>query len=169
MLPKDINTLKNSFFQYAPLSIRWCNKKQTNKIMTKLYNSNIQIKKEKTASLYHWIDSAIFWFINTKGCKRCFGLACFISKVRNKQSSDCCDNYINDHWNDILSKILTFNWHNIRACHYRWYLFTQKYKRSIIEAKQRNLMMHKGQYIKKTSVAQHKRCKLALDKFVFYK
>lgn len=55
------------------------------------------------------------------------------------------------------------------AWHCRQYLFIQEYKRSIIEAEWRNLMMRKGEHIKKTSVAQQERCKLALDKFALCK
>lgn len=123
----------------------------------------MQIKREKTASPYHRIDPAILWFINTKGCRRYLALACFMSEIRGEQSSDCCDNCIYDQWDDTLSEIPTFNHYDMMACHCRQYLFTQEYKRSIIETERRNLMMREGEHIKKTSAAQQERCKLALD------
>lgn len=76
ILPKKISN--NNYFAGLNLAIVTNGEEEVYVIILHFYKSNIQIHQERRLSLYHKIDSTIFWFINTIVCQQYLILACFI-------------------------------------------------------------------------------------------
>lgn len=76
ILPKKIPN--NSNFAGLNLAIVTNKEKEVYVIILHFYKSNIQIHQERRLSLYHKINSTIFWFMNIIVCQQCLIFACFI-------------------------------------------------------------------------------------------
>ena len=145
ILPRDVANIPNSLFRDFQVAIRPKDGARASELIGQLYlESGFVHKKKKSISLFHDIDPALLWFINTTGCRRCLALACFMSNALAAKcacSLVCCDNCMyNQHINERgLGKISAFQRHDITAKHCYCYLSTNKYQircRSMAQLKQ---------------------------------
>ena len=132
MLPKDVANIANNLFRNFQIAIRPKNSARASELIDWLYKSGFIHKKEKSISLFHDIDPALLWFINTTRCRHCLALACFMSDAlaAKDKSLVCCNNCIyNQHVDKYgLGKIPTFERHGITARHCYCYLAIEEYQ-----------------------------------------
>ncbi len=103
VLPDGIVRVKNSSFCNYRTAIGPHDTTQAAKIISTFYNNNFQNMKVRTLTLYHTLDPAVLWFINTTGCRRHLAVACCMSNsfFTRQTAHACCDNCIYDEWDEM--------------------------------------------------------------------
>ena len=75
---KNASQWESPFRQYTT-TIGPLDSKRATEIISTIYEDNLKPRKDKAPSVYHKVDPALLWFINTVGCRRYLALACFMS------------------------------------------------------------------------------------------
>lgn len=90
---------------------------QATEITSIFHKNNFQNKKVKTPTLYHALDPAILWFINTIGCRKRLALACFMSSsfFTRQTAHSYCNNCIYDEWCKVDLVVPIFERNDITA------------------------------------------------------
>lgn len=113
----DIASVKDSLFGNYKTTLGPNDSAQAAKITSTFHKNNFQNKKVKTPTLYHTLDPAVLWFINTTGCRRRLALACFMSSsfFTRQTAHSCCNNCIYNEWCKIDLVVPIFERHDITA------------------------------------------------------
>ena len=81
ILPDNVDTITESDLKNSQAPVEATNAAEAEQLIAVLYEKNMPSKKEKLISVYHKLDSAIVWYVNTISCCRRLLLACFMCKL----------------------------------------------------------------------------------------
>ena len=120
-LPENIASQWESPFRQYRRQLGPLGSKRATEIISTMYEDNLEPRKDKAPSVYHKVDPALLWFINTVGCRRYLALACFTSDsfFQGLISTSCCDNCMYSQWNQEDTALPVFERHGVTAQHCR--------------------------------------------------
>ena len=110
--------VKANSFQNKAIAIILENKNEVDCIILTLYNRIMQICKEKGLTVYHQVDLALFWYINTVGYWKRLSFAYFMYSTTLSyfyQTVGC-------------TNILSFGLYDVSSCLSIYYHVTVEYK-----------------------------------------
>lgn len=76
ILPNDMSKAAADI-SFARDPVTQDNEQATRITVKRMYEGNMQIRKEGGLSPFHCLDPPLLWYINTLGCRRRLSLACF--------------------------------------------------------------------------------------------
>ena len=141
ILPNDMSKA-TADISFARDLVTQDNEQATRLTIKRMYEGNMQIRKEGGLSPFHCIDPPLLWYINTLDCRRQLSLACFVDDFafHLRANESCCDNCNYQSSNPVASvgrvendqadyKTMP-NWklHEITSMHSLRYLETREWK-----------------------------------------
>lgn len=120
-------------FSFTYLLIAKGEKNIMEKVVSSIYENNIQIRKEKDLSVFHKVDPLLLWFFNMVDYCKCLVLICFADDSAfggYVPDISCYDNYLYRSYNSANmeddSGVSDWELYNIIMRHFLDYLETNK-------------------------------------------
>ncbi len=144
---KNLEIVKISPFRDKTMPVSRKNRKEISTVISSLYAGNMQIRKDKGLNVYHQVDPALLWYINTTGCRKRLALACFMCKTAferhlddNNFCYDICFYKANaENLDNAGDKIPSFKLHGVTGSLSLCYRLTEEFKREQVRLEQERL------------------------------